>query len=44
MNSIKEHFARKQCFVTGHTEFKGTWLALWLPQFEVQVIASLDRM
>ena len=37
MNAIKEHFARKKCFVTGHTGFKGSWLTLWLHQLGAQV-------
>ena len=31
------HFARKRCFVTGHTGFKGSWLSLWLHYLGAQV-------
>jgi len=37
MSEIRDHFAGKRVFVTGHTGFKGSWLSLWLAQMGAQV-------
>lgn len=37
MNSLK-HYKGKCVLVTGHTGFKGSWLALWLQKLGAQVI------
>ena len=33
-----EHFKGKKILITGHTGFKGSWLALWLSQLGAQVV------
>ena len=36
-------FARKKCLITGHTGFKGSWLALWLDKLGADVVGlSID--
>ena len=36
---VSEHFwKRKQVFITGHTGFKGSWLALWLDLLGADVV------
>ena len=37
MNFDKEVFKNKKVLITGHTGFKGSWLALWLSQMGAKV-------
>jgi CDP-glucose 4,6-dehydratase len=34
---LRSHFAGRSVFLTGHTGFKGSWLALWLTELGAQV-------
>ena len=36
MKLFKSTFYKKKIIVTGHTGFKGSWLALWLKLLAVQ--------
>jgi CDP-glucose 4,6-dehydratase len=31
-NQLKSYYSGKKVFLTGHTGFKGAWLATWLKQ------------
>lgn len=43
MESLVNHFRGKRVLVTGHTGFKGSWLALWLHEMGAEVVGvSLD--
>ena len=37
MHLLPSAFAGKSVFVTGHTGFKGAWLALWLSRLGARV-------
>ena len=37
MMDISKFFLGKKILITGHTGFKGTWLALWLKQLGANV-------
>ena len=38
MNQLAKTFNKRRVLVTGHTGFKGSWLALWLKELGAQVI------
>ena len=46
MIDLPDNFWRnKRVFITGHTGFKGSWLALWLNQLGAQITGySLDPL
>ncbi len=45
MNQLAKTFHQRRVLVTGHTGFKGSWLALWLRELGAQVIGlSLPQL
>ena len=43
MKLISPHiFKNKKVIITGHTGFKGSWLATWLSMLEAKVIGISD--
>jgi len=36
-DALREEFAGRSVLITGHTEFKGSWLALWLRELGANV-------
>lgn len=38
MNNLQQVYSNKKVLITGHTGFKGAWLAIWLNQLGAQVI------
>ncbi len=43
MDTFKKTFKNRKVLITGHTGFKGSWLAIWLKELGAQVIGySLD--
>lgn len=37
MSNLKNFFYKKKVIVTGHTGFKGSWLTLWLKNYEANI-------
>src|SRR3569832_2422325 len=37
VDTLASHFAGRRVLVTGHTGFKGSWLALWLARMGARV-------
>ena len=44
MNNFKNTFDNKTVLITGHTGFKGSWLAIWLSSLGANVIGISDRI
>ena len=42
MSNLERSYVGKRVLVTGHTGFKGSWLALWLTQMGAQVTGLSD--
>src|SRR4051794_9911439 len=38
MDSLSSFYAGKRVFLTGHTGFKGGWLAAWLSHMQAEVV------
>ena len=37
MSDLKNFFYKKKIIITGHTGFKGSWLTLWLKNYEAKI-------
>ena len=44
MNKLKKKFFNKKIIITGHTGFKGSWLAFWLNLLGAKVVGVSDQI
>ena len=38
VNNLEKFFKNKKIIITGHTGFKGSWLALWLLKYNSKIV------